>query len=181
MAAGLLDLPLSSGQLEALAIELTGPVRALIAEAVTEADDDSPVTYAVTTDELLADGAEFEETTFAGCTARVGLDVDLNSPAAALAERLRSSQYDVVSTEVPDDATLGLTVRPQSLDCWRWWMGRLGIDLSTVTHVGTAVTATGVCKGVTIRLRGEGVPDLLTDHAAARLMGVIAEATPARP
>lgn len=183
MAAGLLDLPLSSGQLEALAIELTGPVRALIAEALAEAGDASPVTYAVTADAPGPQDAEFEETTFAGCTARVGLDVDLDSPAAALAHRLRSTQHDVISTDVPDATTLAITVRPQSLDCWRWWMHRLGIAVDTVTIDGGSVTATGLCQdatfqcdGVTIRLRGEGVPEMLTDRAAARLMGVIAPA-----
>ncbi|MET7475118.1 hypothetical protein ABZT17_12260 [Streptomyces sp. NPDC005648] len=181
MTAALLDLPLDTQQREALALELTGPVRALIAEALAAAGDDTPVRYAVTAGEPVADSAEFEATEYAGCLARVGLDVDLDSPAAELAARLRSTQYDVIATEVPDARTLGITVRPQSLDCWRWWMHRLGIDPATVTADGTAVTATGCCKGVTVRLRGESVPDLLTDHAAARLMGVIVETEPARP
>ncbi|MER6531197.1 hypothetical protein [Streptomyces sp. NPDC001508] len=173
-AAQLLDLPLDARQLEALAVELTGPVRALIAEARADVGDDSPVRYAVAD----TSAGEFEESEFAGCTVRVGLDVDLGSPAAALADRLRSTQYDVVSTEVPDAGTLGITVRPQSLDCWRWWTAQLGIALASVVTDGDAVTATGTCKGVTVQLRGEGVSALLADRAAARLMGVTAPAAP---
>ncbi|MBK3572638.1 hypothetical protein JHN63_02120 [Streptomyces sp. MBT65] len=168
MAAGLLDLPLAAPQLEAMALELTGPVRALIAEALAAVGDDAPVRYAVT------DGA-FEESEFAGCVRRVGLDVDLDSPAVVLAERMRSTQHDVVSTEIPDKTTLGITVRPQSLDCWRWWMVSLGVDPERVTTDGTTAVGTGSSKGVTVNLRGEGVPELLTDRAAARLMGVITE------
>lgn len=168
MAAGLLDLPLTASQLEALALELTGPVRALIAEALAAVGDDAPVRYAVT------DGT-FEESEFAGCVRRVGLDVDLDSPAVVLAERLRSTQYDVVSTEVPNGTTLGITVRPQSLDCWRWWLGTLGVEPSRVTTDRDTAVGTGSCKNVTVHVRGEGVPELLTDRAAARLMGVIAE------
>lgn len=171
LAVTLLDLPLTATHIEALALELTGPVRALIAEALAAVGDDAPVLYAVARGTV----EEFEEAEFAGCTQRVGLDVDLDSPAATLAARLRSTQHDVVSTEVPDGTTLGITVRPQSLACWRWWLGTLGVTPSNVTVDGQAAVGTGSCKGVTVHLRGEGVPDLLTDHAAARLMCVLVE------
>ncbi|MFF6985649.1 hypothetical protein [Streptomyces sp. NPDC010273] len=170
LAVTLLDLPLTAAHLEALALELTGPVRALIAEALAAVGDDAPVVYAVA-----AGTAEVEESEFAGCLQRVGLDVDLDSPAATLADRLRSTQHDVVSTEVPASTTLGITVRPGSLACWRWWLGTLGVTPSNVTVEGKSAVGTGSCKGVTVHLRGEGVPDLLTDHAAARLMGVLVQ------
>lgn len=171
LATALLDLPLSALQLESLAVELTGPVRALIAEALSAAGDDAPVDNAVARGTV----GEFEESEFAGCVQRVGLDVDLDSPAAALADRLRATQHDVVSTELPDGATLGITVRPGSLDCWRWWLGTLGVPSSSVTVEGQAAVGSGRCKGVTVHLRGDGVPGLLTDREAARLMGVLVE------
>lgn len=173
LAAKLLSLPLTALQLEALALELTGPVRALIAEALADVGDDSPVRYAVA--ESAGASAEFEVTEYAGCTSAVGLEVDLDSPAAVLAHKLRSTQYDVVSTEVPDAHTMGITVRPGSIDCWRWWMQRLGVDPQAVATDGSCVTGTGQYKGVTVHLRGQDVPELLTDLPAARLMGVIAE------
>ncbi|MER7930529.1 hypothetical protein ABTY96_46725 [Streptomyces sp. NPDC096057] len=171
LATTLLDLPMTATQLESLAVELTGPVRALIAEALAAAGDDAPVDYAV----ARGTAGEFEESEFAGCVQRVGLDVDLDSPAATLADRLRSTQHDVVSTEVPDSTTLGITVRPGTLACWHWWLGTLGVAPSTVAVDGTAAVGHGSCKGVTVHLRGDGVPDLLTDRAAARLMGVLVE------
>ncbi|MFI5685853.1 hypothetical protein [Streptomyces sp. NPDC051636] len=174
-ATAMLGLPLDAPQLEALATQLAPHVRALLAKADATIAELEPVPYELPEQ---APGADFEVSTYAGCTARVGLDVDLDSPAALLAERLRSTQYDVTSTEVPDETTLGITVRPQSLDCWRWWLGHLGIALDTLTTEGDAVTAAGHCKGVDIQLRGEGVPELLTDRGAARLLGLIAPATP---
>lgn len=171
LAATMLDLPLTARHLETLAFELTGPVRALIAEALANAGDDSPVRLAVT-------GPKVAVSEYAGCTTTVGLDVDLDSPAAALADRLRASQHDVTATEVSGPATLGLTVRPQSLTCWSWWVHRLNLSVEDIRTDGDSVTATGSYRGVAINLRGDGVPALLTDQEAARLMGLIAE--PAR-
>jgi hypothetical protein len=51
----------------------------------------------------------------------------------------------------------------------------MGVAPDGVTVDGEAVTADGCCRGVTVHLRGEGVPDLLADRGAARLMGLIAE------
>ncbi|MGW3110518.1 hypothetical protein [Streptomyces sp. NPDC001091] len=179
-AVTLLDLPLDQHHIEALTLELTGPVRAMLAEALAAAAADAPVPYALTSGE---DGTgEVEVTEYAGCVSRTGTDVDLDSPAARLAQRLRSSQPDVLSTEVPDGQTLGITVRPQSLDCWRWWLGRLGVDPQQLTTEGGAVTGTGTGTGrheaITVHLRGEGVPELLADRGAARLMGVLAPTAP---
>ncbi|MET9100004.1 hypothetical protein [Streptomyces antibioticus] len=169
-ATAMLDLPLDTHHLERLAVELTPTVKALLAGADAALADLTPVPYAVTDD--------VEETLLDGCRVRVQADVDHDCPAARLGLMLRSAQHDVVATDVPDETTLGLTVHPQSLDCWRWWMHRMGIDPTAITIEGDAVTATGSCEGVTINLRGEGVPELLADKSAARLMGVIA---PARP
>ncbi|MFI1723878.1 hypothetical protein [Streptomyces sp. NPDC020489] len=173
LAATMLDLPLTAQHLEALALEMAGPVRALIAEALADVRETTPVRYAVT-----ALTGEVAVSEYAGCTTAVGLDVDLDSPAADLAARLRASQHDVTATEVRDRTTLGLTVRPQSLTCWSWWVHRLNVRVDDMRTDGDSVTATGSYRGVAINLRGEGVPDLLTDRAAARLMGLIAE--PAR-
>ncbi|MGW4300375.1 hypothetical protein ACWEHT_11420 [Streptomyces sp. NPDC004646] len=159
-ATAALDLPLDHRQIEALALDLTGPVRALIAEATGAGTGET--------------AGEVETTEYAGCTVTVGLDVDLDSPAAQLAHRLRTSQHDVTATEVTDPAALGITVRPQSLACWRWWLGRLGIDPSTLTTSGSSVSGTGRHQDVTVHLRGEDVGELLADRQAARLMGVLA-------
>lgn len=169
---GLLDLPLDARQREALALELTGPVRALIAEALAQADACAPVRYAVAARDVDAED-EAATTEYADCVSRLGGDVDHDCPAAALAYRLRTSQHDVTATDVPDATTLGLTVRPQSLDCWRWWIHRLGVRVDSLRTEGDAVTATGSYQGVTINLRGDGVPELLADTSVARLMGVI--------
>jgi hypothetical protein len=160
-AADALDLPLDSLHLERLAVELAPAVTALLTE---------PEPYAAADD--------VEESQVDGCCVRTQLDVDLDSPAARLGLMLRTSQHDVIATEIPDGDTLGLTVRPQSLDCWRWWMGRMGVTPAAVVTDGEAVTATGSCEGVTVHLRGEGVPELLVDRGAARLIGVLA---PSRP
>lgn len=173
LAATMLDLPLTAQHLEALALELTGPVRALIAEALADVGETTPVRYAVT-----APAGELAVSEYAGCTAVVGLDVDLDSPAADLAARLRASQHDVTATEVRDRTTLGLTVRPQSLTCWSWWVHRLNVRVDDMRTDGDSVTATGSYRGVAINLCGEGVPELLADREAAALMGLIAE--PAR-
>jgi len=169
-ATATLDLPLDAHHLERLALELTPAIKALLAAADATIAELEPVPYSVSD--------EVEEADLDGCRVRTQLDVDLDSPAASLALMLRSSQYDVIATDLPDSTTLGLTVRPQSLDCWRWWMHRMGVAPDAVTTDGEAVTADGSCQGVTIHLRGEGVPGLLTDKGAARLMGLIAE--PAR-
>jgi len=175
MAAALLDLPLTSTQLEGLALELTGPVRALIAEALAEAGDDSPVRYAVTSGEPTPDAPEFEESEYAGCITRVGLDVDLDSPAGTLAAKCRR-QPDVTALELRDAHTIGVTVVPQSLDAWRWWLFQLGVDPSTVVMAGTVATATGCKDGVTVHLSGDDVPELYADRGAAALMCLIAPA-----
>ncbi|MEU9400601.1 hypothetical protein [Streptomyces sp. NPDC048242] len=179
-ATATLDLPLDHRQLETLALELTGPVRALITEALETATAHTTTPPSIGRPLLgdVAEEAEVETSEYAGCTATVGLDVDLDSPAAQLAHRLHSSQHDVIATEVTEPTTLGLTVRPQSLACWRWWLGRLGIDLSTLTTTGSSVSGTGRYKDVTVHLRGDGVGELLTDRQAARLMGVLAPTTP---
>ena len=173
MASALLDLPLTAAHREALALELTGPVRALIAEALAQAGDDSPVRYAIADAEPPAQESEFEETEFAGCLTRVGLDVDLDSPAGTVAGKVRR-QPDVTAIEIRDAHTIAVTVDPQSLDAWRWWLHQFRIAPDKVTQQGTAAEAIGSKDGATVHLRGEHVPELLADQSAARLMGVIA-------
>lgn len=166
-AVATLDLPLNAHHLERLAVELTPAVKAILAAADATIAELEPVPYTVSDD--------VEETELDGCLIRMQADVDLDSPAARLALMLRASQYDVIATDVPDAATLGLTVRPQSLDCWRWWLHRMGVTAApTPTSDRTAVTATGCCQGVTVNLRGNGVPELLADQGAAQLMGRLA-------
>lgn len=181
LAVTMLDLPLTRDHIERLAVELTPAVKAILAQ---DQAVEIPVAYAVVagvaetaTPEYAACAGLIEgqlaTSEVEGCMCRIGLDVDLDSPAAVLAQRLRRSQPDVTATDVPDPTTLGLTVRPQSIECWRWWMHRLNVAVNSVQTQGDAVTATGHLKGVRINLRGDGVPALLTDKAAARLAGVI--------
>ncbi|MEU6376758.1 hypothetical protein [Streptomyces sp. NPDC046909] len=175
MANAILDLPLTPGQREALALELTGPVRALIAEALANAGDESPVRYAVADAELHPDAEEFEVSEFAGCTTRVGLDADLDSPAGTVAAKARR-QPDVTGIEIHDALTIGVSVDPQSLDAWRWWLHSFQIDPATVVLDGTVATATGTKDGATVHLRGDNVPAMYSDKGAARLTRLIAPA-----
>lgn len=177
-ASALLNLPLDGHRLEALALELTGPVRALIAEVVAAAADDAPVRYALTRETDVDEACGVATTEYAGCTARIGTDVDLDSPAAVLAAELRARQPDVTATDVPTHTYLGLTVRPQSLHAWRWWLDLLSIDADSVTIQGTSAYAVGTKDTVAVQLRGDGVAELLADEAAARLMGLIAPSAP---
>ncbi|WP_405925475.1 hypothetical protein [Streptomyces sp. NBC_00035] len=183
LAVTVLDLPLTRDHIERLAVELTPAVKALLAQ--DQAIEAIPVAYAVVAGAAETATPEYtactrrvegqvETTQVEGCLCRIDMDVDLDSPAATLAERFRASQPDVTATDVPDATTLGLTVRPQSIDGWRWWMHRLNVLANSVQTDGDAVTATGSYKSVTINLRGEGVPELLGDRAAAHLAGVLA-------
>lgn len=172
MATAILDLPLTGLQREALALELTGPVRALIAEALANAGDDSPVQYAVTAPEQAVQNDGFEVSQFAGCTTRTALDVDLDSPAGTVASKCRR-QPDVTAIEIRDAHTIAVTVDPQSLDAWRWWLHQFHIAPDKVVLERTAATATGNKDGATVHLRGDGVPALYADRAAASLMCLI--------
>ncbi|WP_217545614.1 hypothetical protein [Streptomyces sp. GbtcB6] len=175
MATALLDLPLTAAHLEVLALELTGPVRALIAEAVAGTSDDSPVQYAIADPSITGDG-EFEVTEYAGCVTRIGLDVDLDSPAGTVKDKVQR-QPDTTGIEIRDAHTIAVTVEPGSLDAWRWWLHQFGIDPATVKVDGTAMTATGHKDGADVHLRGDGVTALYADRDAAELMCLIAPAT----
>ena len=177
MATAILDLPLTPSQREALALELTGPVRALIAETLAAAGDDSPVQYAVAAPEQAAPDDGFEVSEFAGCVTRIGLDVDLDSPAGTVAAMCQR-QPDVTALEIRDAHTIAVTVDPQSLDAWRWWLHRFRIAPAEVVLEGTAATATSTKDGLTVHLRGDGVPAMYTDRAAASLMCLIEPAHP---
>jgi hypothetical protein len=166
MAAGLLDLPLDARQFDALAIELTGPVRALIAEALDTARDDSPVRYAVTAPHV-DEQAGVETTEYAGCVNRIAVDVDHDSPAAVLAADLRR-HHDVVATDVPTGAYLGLTVRPRTARAWQWWLRKLAIREDKVTVQGTNAYAVGEKDGVAVHLCGDDTALLLSAGTSVR-------------
>lgn len=185
-AVAVLDLPLTDLHIEDLAVEMTAPVKAMLAEAVAGAEEEAPLPVAVAVPVIgvaprVDEAAGVAVSEYAGCVCRINLDVDYDSPAAILAASLRDSQPDVMATDVPDPTTLGLTVRPQSIDCWRWWLGRLNVPINLAKVEGDAVTGTGHYKGVTIQLRGDGVPALLTDEDAARLSGVLVEPAAGHP
>ncbi|MFE6408477.1 hypothetical protein ACFVOR_16260 [Streptomyces sp. NPDC057837] len=177
LAATMLGLQLTPEQLQRLAVELTPAVKALLAEQADAHAATLPVHYAVAA-EAPNEEAGVHITSYAGCTTRIGTDVDLNSPAALLAERFRSSQPDVIATDVPTATYVGLTVRPRSLHAWRWWLDTLGIPAESVTLQGSGAYAVGAKDDVAVALRGDGVPELLADTSAARLMGLLAERTP---
>ncbi|MGW0795135.1 hypothetical protein [Streptomyces sp. NPDC002692] len=190
LAVQFLDLPLTRDHIERLTTELTPAIRAiLLGEQAAETE---PVAYTVvagvaehTTREYPACVATLtaststvdtvagvETTEYAGCTARVGLDVDLDSPAARVAEWMRR-QPEVVATDVPAAMYVGATLRPQSLTEWAWWLHKLGVTSDDVTIQGTAAYISGQRDGVTVQVQAEGVPGLLADRPAARLAGVI--------
>ncbi|MFB7171118.1 hypothetical protein ACFCYM_09890 [Streptomyces sp. NPDC056254] len=79
-------------------------------------------------------------------------DVDEASPAADLALRLRGSQPDVTDTDVRTATEVQVTVRPQSPDCLRWWLGRFEADPRTGTYVDGTYTVRGRRGDVTVFL-----------------------------
>lgn len=174
LATQILDLSISGEDLDRLAVELTPAVKALIAEATDAHDTTVPIRYAVI-GETLDEQAGVHTTTYAGCTARIGTEVDFDSPAALLATELRASQPDVIATDVPSPTYLGLTVRPQSPFAWRWWLDKLSVAEGAVTMQDNAAYATGTVGDVVVYLQGLEVPMLLIDAPAARLMGLLAE------
>lgn len=188
-AVAVLDLPLGDLDVERLAVEMTAPVKALLAEALASAEEQAPLAVAVPDPEPepwsgstlgMDEAAGVATTQYAGCICRISLDVDLDSPAATLAEQLRR-QPDVTATDIPTSSYIGLTVRPPSLHAWAWWLHKLAIGAESVTIQGDAAYAVGVKDGVAVQLCGDGVPELLTDKAAARLAGVLAEPAAGHP
>ncbi|MGY1498597.1 hypothetical protein ACW4TU_18690 [Streptomyces sp. QTS52] len=180
-AVDLLDLPLTEQHIERLAVEMTAPVKALLAEALAGAEEQAPLLVTITVPVIsVGSGPCFDDAVgvatseYAGCVNHIGLDVDCDSPAAALADQLRR-QPDVTATDIPTGTHMGLTVRPPSLHAWAWWLHKLGIPSHAVTVQGEAAYAVGEKDGVCVLLCGDGVPELLTDRPAARLAGVLAE------
>lgn len=179
LATQVLDLPLTADHVERLALELTPAVKALLAEQADAHDATVPVRYAVVgPDTAVVEGEAdgIATTEYAGCTVRIGTDIDLACPAALLADQLRMRQPDVTATDIPAATYLGLTVRPQSLHSWRWWLDKLHVAADAVTYRGDTAYAVGVVGDVAVEVRGEGIPALLADKGAARLMGLLAEA-----
>ncbi|MEU5908907.1 MULTISPECIES: hypothetical protein [Actinomycetes] len=167
-ATATLDLPLERGHLEGLAVEVTPAIRALLATTPAAAEEDAPVRCALTAEAQLEEAVGVRITEYAGCISRIGVDVDEDSPAAVLAAELRGRQPDVIATSVPDGKYLALTVRPQSLDAWRWWLDKLGIAAEAVTQQGNTAHAVGVVGDVAVEVCGDGVPELQVDASAAR-------------
>jgi hypothetical protein len=170
----MLDLPLDTHHVERLAVEVTPAVQALLAEALDGAAAEVPVRYAVvakntdTVTRTVDTEAGVETTEYAGCVSRIALDVDLDSPAAALAAELRQQQHDVVMTDVPNPACLGLTVRPKTLNAWRWWLRKLGIAETAVNVQGTCAYAVGQVGNVAVQLCGEDTGTLLSSEVHTR-------------
>lgn len=171
-ATAMLDLPLDDRHVEGLAVEITPSVRALLAEALDGAAAEVPVLYAVVGQDLepvsVDAEAGVEVTEFAGCVSRIAVDVDLGSPAAVLAAELRQQQPDVVLTDVPTGSYLGLTVRPKSLEAWRWWLRKIGIAETAVTVQGTDTYAVGQVGNVAVQLHGEDTGTLLSGEVSVR-------------
>lgn len=173
-ASDMLDLPLDIHHVERLAVEVTPAVRALLAEALDGAAAEVPVRYAVVAQSSEAPArtvdseAGVETTEYAGCVSRIALDVDLDSPAAVLAAELRQQQHDVVMTDVPNPAYLGLTVRPKTLNAWRWWLRKLGIAETAVSVQGTNAYAVGQVGKVAVQLCGEDTGTHLSSEVRTR-------------
>ncbi|MBP5922132.1 MULTISPECIES: hypothetical protein [Streptomyces] len=176
MATVLADLPLTAQQVEHLALELTGPVKAMIAEATATADEIVPVAYAVAEQ---ADPTDRHVTEYAGCRSSIHPEVEEDSPAALLALEMRSTQPDVTATDVPTRTHLTLTVRPQSLYGWTWWRRKLAVG-SILRH-GSVVTGTGHYGEITVQLRGENVGDLLDNRPRTRPVTRLQNACAGRP
>jgi len=92
-------------------------------------------------------------------------DTPEDSPAALLALKMRTSQPDVLATEVINERTLRLTIKPQSLDSWNWWQARFNIDVSSGALRGSVMTATGRHHDVTVHFAAQGVPALTASAA----------------
>jgi hypothetical protein len=180
-AVAVLDLPLTGQHLERLAVELTPAIKGLLAEDRAELADVVPVEYALTEQ---AGPVDRHITVYAGCTSTIHPEVEEDSPAALLALELRGNQPDVTATDVPTRTHLTLTVRPQSLHGWRWWMDKMSVAPSTTLRHGHVVTGTGHFGEIAVHLRGENIGDLLDDQAAAqsarRLQGFLGGDVPAR-
>lgn len=170
LAAQVLDLSLTGGDLERLAVELTPAVKALIVEATEAHAETVPISYGVVDEQ-----AGVHTTRYAGCTARIGVDIDVESPAASLAAKLRTAQPDIVATTVPAPTYLWLVVRPQTRLAWTAWLERLHVAEGAVTTQDNAAYATGTVGDVAVELQGLEVPMLLVDESAARLMSFLAE------
>lgn len=171
-AVSLLDLPLTNRHLESLAEHLAPAVRALQAEASASTEASTPVRYAVARDVALIDEATDVATTeYAGCVSRIQVGIDHDAPAAALAHELRSHQPDVILTDVPTETYLGLTVRPQSLTAWSWWLDHLGVHPDVVTLQGDEAYAIGETNGTVVQICGDGVGRLMREASGRPAWG----------
>ncbi len=175
-AATVLDLPLTKQHLEHLAVELTPAIKALLAETDAQLAELAPVEFALTE---AAGPADRHVTEYNGCRSAIHPEVEEDCPAALLALELRGAQPDVVDTDVSTRTHLTLTVRPQSLGSWIWWLNKTSVAFDSLLRHGTTLTGSGHYGDVTVHLRGENVGTLLdtpaADKSAARLQRFLAE------
>ncbi|WP_371579418.1 hypothetical protein [Streptomyces sp. NBC_01314] len=160
-AAAVLDLPLTRDHLERLAVELTPAVKALLLEADDRAAEHEPVEYTLTEQAAPADR---HVTEYNGCRSSIHPEVDEDAPAALLALEWRGMQPDITSTDVPTRTHLTITVRPQSLRAWDWWLNKAGVAVDSTRRHGQLITGTGYYGEITVYLRGENVGQLLDDQ-----------------
>jgi hypothetical protein len=145
------------------------------------------VTAAASALALPLSAADVEDLATALCPAVTAMLTDLQaSPAptpvsadvaafAAAADSLRR-QPDLVSLAVEPDG-IHITVRPQSVMAWRWWLRRLQVQATSVRPLGDDAVACGRLKGVVVRLRGDGVLALdRVERSSNRLSAVLAGA-----
>ncbi|MEW2567693.1 hypothetical protein [Streptomyces sp. NPDC047070] len=170
-AAATLDLPLTDGHIEALAVELTPAVKAIVAPLNATIDELSPAPYTLAE---AADGADRIVSEYAGCTLSIHPDVAEDSPAALLGLELRSTQPDVLALDVATATHLAVTVRPRSTEAWSWWSNKFEATPTRDAEQGCCTTLAGTFGEVTVELRGDGVPELLAQHSADRLSNVLA-------
>ncbi|WP_329311653.1 hypothetical protein [Streptomyces sp. NBC_01262] len=83
------------------------------------------------------------------------------SPAGLLGTYLQKTQPDVEHVDTVSEGSLRVRVRPRSMDCWRWWLGRFNVAPGAVELDGQDVTAIGTHGDITIHLTGLGVEQLI--------------------
>lgn len=160
-----LDLPLTDGHIEGLAVELTPAVKAIVAALDATIDELAPATY---TPAATADGADRIVSEYAGCTLSIHPDVAEDSPAALLGLELRGTQPDVLALDVATATHLTVTVRPRSTQAWTWWRDKFEASADCQVPQSCCATLAGRYGEVTVELRGDGVPELPAQHSADR-------------
>ncbi|MFE9684121.1 hypothetical protein [Streptomyces sp. NPDC006285] len=152
-------LPLDAPHIQTLASGLVSTVRAWLAERDAVIGELLPAPYA------LAKDAERVVNEFEGCRLSIHPDVAEDAPAALLGLELRHTRLDVVALDVPTATHLTVTVQPKTARAWGWW--RTTFD-TVADHVpqSCCTTLTGTYGEVSIEIRGNAVPDLISQDTA---------------